>query len=166
MDGNRQTPQKKGAQGQGKPASIDMKQLRHLVQLLDTSDVSEIEVKRANEGTRLLLRKASASEGFRSLDAALIVEEEAEAAAPNARITISAPLVGIFHSWAKPRGGALVTVGDRIKAKQLVATIQSLNVMNDVESTIAGRVVEILVQDGQAVEYGQPLMVIDSAEEA
>jgi biotin carboxyl carrier protein len=49
-----------------------------------------------------------------------------------------------------------------VKAGQLVATIQSLNVINEVESPVEGRVVEILVQDGQPVEYGQPLMMIDT----
>jgi biotin carboxyl carrier protein len=75
---------------------------------------------------------------------------------------VLAPLVGTFHTWAKPRGGALVAVGDRVKAGQLVGTIESLNVLNEVETTVAGHVVEILVQEGQPVEYGQVLMIIDS----
>jgi acetyl-CoA carboxylase biotin carboxyl carrier protein len=75
---------------------------------------------------------------------------------------VLAPLVGTFHTWAKPKGGALVAVGDRVKAGQLVGTIESLNVLNEVETTVAGHVVEILVQEGQPVEYGQALMTIDS----
>ena len=65
-----------------------------------------------------------------------------------------------------PKGGTLVAVGDIVKAGQLVGTIQSLNVMNEVETSKAGRVVDILVQEGQAVEYGQHLMTIDNAEGA
>ncbi len=79
---------------------------------------------------------------------------------------VVASLVGIFHTWAKPKGGTLVAVGDIVKTGQLVGTIQSLNVMNEVETSYAGRVVEILVQEGQAVEYGQHLMTIDSVEGA
>ena len=60
----------------------------------------------------------------------------------------------------------MIALGDRIRVGQLVGTIQSLNVLNEVESTIAGNVIEILAQDGQPVEYGQPLVVIDSSEEA
>ena len=83
------------------------------------------------------------------------------------RHTITSPLVGIFHTWAKPKGKALVSVGDHVKVGQRVGTIQSLNVLNEVETIIAGRVVvEVLVQEGQAVEYGQHLLVIDSSEEA
>ena len=95
----------------------------------------------------------------------------AETPAPKEKETpaehkIVAPLVGTFHVWAKPRGGALVAVGDRVKAGQLVGTIQSLNVLNEVESAVAGRVVEVHVQEGQPVEYGQVLMTIDTAEGA
>jgi biotin carboxyl carrier protein len=77
---------------------------------------------------------------------------------------VVAPLVGIFHPWLKPRGGTLVAVGDRVKIGQLVGTIESLNVFNEVETTVAGRVVEVHVQDGQPVEYGQVLVTIESAE--
>ena len=79
--------------------------------------------------------------------------------------TIVAHLVGIFHTWGSRKGSVLVTIGDQVKAGQLVATVESLNVINEVETPIAGRVIEILVQEGQPVEYGQPLMVIDSAGE-
>src|SRR6266568_1555564 len=82
------------------------------------------------------------------------------------RHNVVAPLVGIFHSGAKPRGGALVAVGDHVKAGQLVATIESLNVINEVEAPVAGHVVELLVQEGQPVEYGQLLMTIETAEGA
>src|SRR5262249_55162837 len=91
----------------------------------------------------------------------------AEPAAPvDTKYAVAAPLVGIFHFWAKPKGTPLVSVGDSVKVGQRVGTIQSLNVLNEVETLVAGRVVEVLVQDGQPVEYGQPLMTIDSAEEA
>ncbi|HZO71828.1 MAG TPA: biotin/lipoyl-containing protein [Ktedonobacteraceae bacterium] len=150
--------------------SISIEQLQHLVQLLDQSNVTEIEVKRPEEGTRLVLRKARLPEvgehnGFHAIAPAARAEE---GALPEleAKATIVAPLVGIFHPWARPKGGAVVAVGDRVKVGQLVGTIQSLNVINEVESTVNGRVVEIFVQDEQAVEYGQSLMLIDCSEEA
>ena len=154
---------------------VSIGQLRHLIQLLDASDVSEIEVNRAEEGLRLVMRKARALEsGVAGVAAAAVyqvadvVDEafENESVPVESRHTITAPLVGIFHTWAKPKGKALVSVGDHVKVGQRVGTIQSLNVLNEVETTIAGRVVEVLVQEGQAVEYGQHLLVIDSSEEA
>lgn len=149
--------------------SIEIEQLRDLVQLFDRSEVSELEVKQASGGTRLVLRKAKAPEGSGgqvATPAPLIMQEELPAGPKETRHTVVAPLVGIFHTWARPEGKALVSSGDRVKVGQRVGTIQSLNVLNEVESGIAGRVSEILVHDGQAVEYGQPLMTIESVEEA
>jgi biotin carboxyl carrier protein len=148
---------------------ISVEQLRRLVQLLDRSDVSELEIKRAGEGMRLVLRKVKMPEHAELSTSQLggPISTDTEVTAPvETKQQIVAPLVGIFHSWAKPKGGALVAVGDMVRVGQLVATIQSLNVMNDVESSVEGRVVEILVQDGQPVEYGQPLMTIDIREGA
>lgn len=150
--------------------SVSIEQLQHLVHLLDRSDITELEVKRPETGTRLILRKARLPEagehnGFQAI-APAAQEEEDVLAEEETKATIVAPLVGMFHTWAKPKGGSLVAVGDRIKTGQLVGTIQSLNVINEVESTVSGRVVEIFVQDEQAVEYGQPLMLIDRSEEA
>ena len=155
---------------------ISVEHLRRLVRLLDRSDVSELELKRADGGTRLVLRKAKAPEnigqpGGPILNPAFMQSAEdmqlptSTATAAESKHTITAHLVGIFHAWAKPRGGTLVAVGDRIKMGQLIATIESLNVINEVESTVAGQVVEILVQEGQPVEYGQHLMVIDTTGE-
>ncbi|GAC1388706.1 MAG: acetyl-CoA carboxylase biotin carboxyl carrier protein [Ktedonobacteraceae bacterium] len=154
----------------GPRVNISIEQLQHLVQLLDQSDVSEIELKRVNEGTHLVLRKAKAQESA-SMHTPQVMLPLAPAStnieAPSAVETkhrVLAPLVGIFHTWAKPKGGTLVAVGDTVKAGQLVGTIQSLNVMNEVETSKAGRVVDILVQEGQAVEYGQHLMTIENTE--
>src|SRR5207245_1539961 len=101
---------------------------------------------------RLVLRKVKlaehAEQSVSQLSAPVSGNTEV-ATAQETKQQIVAPLVGIFHSWAKPKGGTLVAVGDVVKMGQLVATIQSLNVMNDVESSVEGRVVEILVQDGQ-----------------
>jgi acetyl-CoA carboxylase biotin carboxyl carrier protein len=152
------------------PGLISIEQLRHLVHLLDRSDVSEVEVKRIEDGTRLVLRKAIASEEQTLLSNQVVPQQAEEATATpvaeNKFHSIVAPLVGIFHPWAKPRGKALVAVGDRVKEGQLVGSIQALNVIYEVEASASGRVVEILVQDGQPVEYGQPLLLIDSSQES
>jgi acetyl-CoA carboxylase biotin carboxyl carrier protein len=170
MDGNGQYPYEMETSSDGEhdaADSISVEQLQRLVRLLDGSDVSEIEVK--HEGTRrmrLVLRKARAPES--SEQTVMIASPEINTArtVQETKHPITAPLVGIFHSWARPKGGALVAVGDHVKAGQLVGTIQSLNVLNEVETAVAGRVIEIFVQDGQPVEYGQPLMIVDSSEEA
>ena len=145
---------------------ISIDQLQRLVRLLDNSDVSELELRRAGEGTHLILRKAKAPESDdHSVERQYVpvsMNVPAAEVPDKTEHQILAPLVGTFHTWAKPKGGALVAVGDRVKAGQLVGTIESLNVLNEVETTVAGHVVEILVREGQPVEYGQVLMTIDS----
>jgi biotin carboxyl carrier protein len=135
--------------------------------LLDNSDVSELELRRAGEGTHLVLRKLKAPESTDhaiegQFVAATVNVPPAEAPGETEH-KVLAPLVGTFHTWVKPKGGALVAVGDRVKAGQLVGTIESLNVLNEVETAVAGHVLEIFVQEGQPVEYGQLLMTIDSS---
>ncbi len=146
---------------------ISTAQLQRLVSLLDESDVSEIEVKRAIEGMHLVLRKAKVPASHDPGEYRVVASASAEMVAPvETKYTVIAQLVGIFHTWGRPKGKDLIALGDRVKVGQPLGTIQSLNVLNEVESSVAGRVVEVLVQDGQAVEYGQQLMVIDSAEGA
>jgi biotin carboxyl carrier protein len=153
------------------PEVVSIAQLKGLVQLLDRSDIVEIEVKR--EELHLVLRKAqttvpgassvvvaAASNGHTSI---VDVEETRPTAALE---TVKAALVGTFHPWLKPKSGTLVAVGDLVKPGQVVGTIEALNVLNEVEVSVAGRVIEILAQDGQPVEYGQALLKLDPAEVA
>ncbi|HEY0752656.1 MAG TPA: biotin/lipoyl-containing protein [Ktedonobacteraceae bacterium] len=146
---------------------ISIAQIQGLVRLLDRSDISELEVRRASEGVHLVLRKVKAQNGA-VLTGEMIHAASGENGAADSAVNanqhqIVAPLVGQFHPWLKPRGGTLVAVGDRVKAGQLVGTIESLNVLNEVETSVAGRVVEIHTQDGQPVEYGQVLITIEIA---
>ena len=146
---------------------ISIEQLQHLVRLLDNSDVSELELRRAGEGMHLVLRKVKAPENndhvLQDQDLHAAVNTHPTEVSKETEYKVLAPLVGTFHTWAKPKGGALVAVGDRVKAGQLVGTIESLNVLNEVETEVAGHVVEIFVQEGQPVEYGQLLMTIESS---
>jgi len=174
MDGKRHNPSVEAgtanlSQDNATASVISIEQLQQLVRLLDNSDVSELELRRAGEGTHLVLRKVQASQSSERVIDAQFVPSTNTSSAPSvseAKETehkVLAPTVGTFHVWAKPRGGALVAVGDRVKAGQLVGTIESLNVLNEVETAVAGHVVEIFVQDGQPVEYGQLLITIDSS---
>jgi acetyl-CoA carboxylase biotin carboxyl carrier protein len=170
-DGNAEAEELYPSQEEQSASVISIEQLQRLVRLLDQSSVSELELKHVREGTRLVLRKASGPENSESSNGnipaiqlvAPIANDEADAAPTAVEHKIVAHLVGTFHVWARPRGGTLVAVGDRIKEGQLVGTIESLNVFNEVESPVAGQVVEIFVQEGQPVEYGQLLMTVSSS---
>lgn len=175
MDDNRQYPYDREANAHGHEENrtterVSVRQLKQLVYLLDESDVSEIEVRRADTGMHLVLRKAKVHRQTGAGDYQMVTAASATetVAAPplEKKHTVTASLVGIFHTWAKPKAPPVIHVGDRVKVGQVVGTIQSLNVLNEVESLVAGRIIEIFVQEGQPVEYGQPLMTIESSEEA
>src|SRR5258708_10483876 len=148
-----------------------MGQLIALVGQIHSGIVCELEFNRVVEGIRFVLEKVKLFENSEQSLGSQYVRPISNAADDVAPATspketehkVVAPFVGTFHVWAKPKGGTLVAVGDRVKAGQLVGTIQSLNVLNEVETSVAGRVVEIFVQDGQPVEYGQLLMTIDGS---
>jgi acetyl-CoA carboxylase biotin carboxyl carrier protein len=143
---------------------ISVHQLQHLVRLLDRSDVAELELNRPGEGLRLVLRKVKVTQPS-DQDVMIPTPVPVNAAPdPETKLAVVAPLVGVFHAAAKPKGKPLVAVGDRVKAGQHVAAIESLNVINEVEAPAPGRISEILIQEGQPVEYGQPLMTIESTE--
>jgi acetyl-CoA carboxylase biotin carboxyl carrier protein len=172
--GDAESEEPYSAQEEQSASVISIEQLQHLVRLLDQSSVSELELKHVEEGTRLVLRKARAPENGESNNGAAVGAQfvvptsnaaESDPAPTEVEHKIVAHLVGTFHVWARPRGGALVAVGDRVKEGQPVGTIESLNVFNEVESPVAGHVVEIFVQEGQPVEYGQLLMTITSSEQ-
>ena len=142
---------------------LTLEQLHDLVQLLNVSDVSELQVKDHAKNARLVLRKPQHQQAtLLSLEPMSSQSSELkEDASVHSHSTISAHLVGIFHIQGKGKNEAFVTEHDHVTAGQLVGMIQSLGTTNEVEAPAAGRILEILVQDGQLVEYGQPLMTFE-----
>ena len=83
----------------------------------------------------------------------------AETAAPAE--TIDAPLVGTFYRAASPDAAAFVKVGDRVNADTVIGIIEAMKVMNEIKAEKCGVIKDILVENGQPVEYGQPLIIIE-----
>jgi acetyl-CoA carboxylase biotin carboxyl carrier protein len=150
--------------------------LRHLIALMQKSDIAEITVEREADDLRLRLRKPApvlASVESAELDGFEVTEVAGAAAAvPNSAATngdapddrevaITAPLVGLFHVGTRPSATPLVTEGDVVRPGQVVGTIETLNLFNEVEASQAGRVVRVLASEGQPVEYGQVLLQIE-----
>jgi len=76
-------------------------------------------------------------------------------------VEVPSPMVGTFYRSPAPGEAAFVEVGDRVKAGQSVCIIEAMKLMNEIEAEVSGQVMEILVQNGEPVEYGQPLMRIN-----
>jgi biotin carboxyl carrier protein len=147
-------------------AGLSVAEIRQLIGLMESSDISEISIERESEGLKLLLRRPMLAwdtmpedgDEFLDLDD---LSGESEKSKKN-DVEIGAPLVGIFRTsmtGEKP----LVAVGDIVRKGQIIAAIEALNLLSEVEAMVSGRMAEILVLDGQPVEYGQTLMVIEPA---
>lgn len=146
--------------------TLSIAEIRQLVSLMSGSDIEEIAIEQEGTGVKLRLAKPAPMAAFFSDDGgfddgALITELTAEESVATRAYEVGAPLVGVYRSTMKSGGKALVQPGDIVRQGQVIAAIEALNVLNEVEATSAGRVSEILVTDGQPVEYGQTLLIIE-----
>jgi acetyl-CoA carboxylase biotin carboxyl carrier protein len=146
------------------PAGLSIAEIRQLIGLMESSDISEISIERESEGLKLLLRRPSLAwdtapddvDDYFERDELSVDGEKSK----KSDVEIGAPLVGVFRAsmtGEKP----LVAVGDIVRKGQIIAAIEALNLLSEVEATVTGRIAEILAMDGQAVEYGQTLLVIE-----
>ena len=136
---------------------------RRLAALLGELGLSEVEVEAAD--VRIRVQRAAApvlAPPAAPLPAAAPDERPlvADVVAP-ALITVEAPMVGTFYRASSPTADPYVQEGDAVKEGQVLCIIEAMKLMNEIESKIGGRVARILVENGQAVEYGQPLFLID-----
>jgi len=132
-------------------------ELRELLDLLGSSDVEELELEIS--GTRLSLRRAPVQSQVIPLD-----DQSIAAGSPAAGTSfVVAELVGFFRFPGEPDASA-VRAAQPVKSGQILGVIDSLNVPVPVPAPVAGRLLEILVEDGQPVEYGQPLFLIGPAD--
>jgi len=141
---------------------------RRLAAVAAELGLSEIEVESA--GTRLRVQRADAPPtpvvhaGAAPATSAPSPTSEpaivADVAAPTA-ITIEAPMVGTFYRASAPTADPFVREGDVVKEGQVICIIEAMKLMNEIESKAGGRVLKILVENGQPVEYGQPLFLLE-----
>ncbi|HEY7984532.1 MAG TPA: acetyl-CoA carboxylase biotin carboxyl carrier protein subunit [Ktedonobacterales bacterium] len=152
--------------------TLGLDDLREIVRLMQQSDIEEITIEREADDVRLLLRKPGQSAPLAALvagavheDVALDGHDAAHTPEPDddeeQLIRVTARLVGRFHRGARPGAKPLVEEGGKVRQGQVVGTIETLNVLTEVEAPQAGRVAEVAVAEGQAVEYGQLLMRLD-----
>jgi acetyl-CoA carboxylase biotin carboxyl carrier protein len=154
-------------------------EVRELVALMRDSDVAEVLIERGD--AKLHIKRAIqppapavvpvynapqpvvaavAATPQAASPVAAIVEPIAEAAEP-AGVVVSAPMVGTFYGSPSPKEPPYVQVGDEVKPGDVLGIIEAMKIMNEIECEVHGRVAQIQVQNGQSVEYGQPLMLIE-----
>lgn len=149
--------------------SMNLEEIRELIRLLDETDITEFSLE--SQGMRIAIKKgvlreaAPPSQAEARPGAPAVVPVDTGEEAPEGRsvvetFTVVAPMVGTFYRAPAPDAPPYVEVGDTVREGQVLCIIEAMKLMNEIEAEAAGEVVEILAENGQTVEYGQPLFVI------
>lgn len=147
---------------------MDLRKLKTLIDLVSESNISELEIAEADGKVRIV--KASAPAVLAPSPAAFAAAiapaafapapVEAEPVADLANM-VKSPMVGTFYRSASPGSDAFIELGSVVKIGDPVCIIEAMKIMNEIEADVAGTIREILCENGQAVEFGQPLFVIE-----
>lgn len=151
---------------------MDLRKLKTLIDLVSESNVSELEITEA-EGKVRIVKSAPATMAApvtytmaptpappAPAAAVAAVEVAAPPAAPEGH-TVKSPMVGTFYRASSPGAKPFVEIGDSIKEGETICIVEAMKILNEIEADKSGTVTQILVENGQAVEYGQPLYVIE-----
>ena len=146
---------------------MDLRKLKTLIELVESSGIAELEISEGEERVRITRSMPAAHQALvaamraRASVAVPPASPAQQPAAPAAEgHVVKAPMVGTFYRAAAPGSASFVEVGDAVQAGDPLCIIEAMKLMNEIEADQAGVVKAILVENGQAVEYGQPLVII------
>jgi acetyl-CoA carboxylase biotin carboxyl carrier protein len=152
---------------------MDLRKLKTLIDLVSESNVSELEITEADGKVRIVKQSAAPAMVMAAHYPGQPMHQMAHAApvaaaapvAPVAEVitghVVKSPMVGTFYRASNPGAKALADVGTVVKKGQSVCIIEAMKIMNEIESDVDGTVTKVYVENGQAVEYGQPLYIIE-----
>lgn len=149
---------------------MDLRKLKTLIDLVSESNVSELEITEAEGKVRIVKGGlAPVMAPLPAVAAAAPALEAAAAAAPAAQPVqaepaghaVKSPMVGTFYRAASPGAKPFVEVGSQVKEGQTICIIEAMKILNEIEADKSGTVTQVLCENGQAVEYGQPLLMIE-----
>lgn len=149
---------------------MDLRKLKTLIDLVSESNVSELEITEAEGKVRIVKSGGTvvqqyvpapmATPAAAAAPAAVAELPAPVAAAPTGHV-VKSPMVGTFYRSSSPGAKAFVEVGSHVKEGETVCIIEAMKILNEIEADKSGTVTQILCQNGQAVEYGQALVVIE-----
>ena len=148
---------------------MDLRKLKTLIDLVSESNISELEIAEADGKVRIVKASAQAAPAPLASHAAPLTiaapleRGPAEApvpAAPPGNV-VKSPMVGTFYRSASPGSEPFIEIGSTVKIGDPICIIEAMKIMNEIEADAAGTIREILCENGQAVEFGQPLFVIE-----
>jgi acetyl-CoA carboxylase biotin carboxyl carrier protein len=145
---------------------MDLRKLKTLIELVETSGIAELEIQEGEERVRITRAGVPGPQTvmLQAAPAAAPAAPPAAVAAPEAPPapeghTVKSPMVGTFYRSASPGAKPFVEIGDTIQQGDALCIIEAMKLMNEIEADAAGTIKAILVENGQAVEFGQPLFV-------
>jgi len=149
---------------------VNIKEIKEMINLMNENSLGELEIEK--EGMRIRLKKTSS--GIQELGGGVIIEREKIAdnsgdrqasepsAADSRKAEIKAPMVGTFYRAPSPEAAPYVEVGQTIEPGQVICIIEAMKLMNEIKSEVKGKITEIIVENAEPVEFGQPLFLIES----
>ena len=152
---------------------MDLRKLKTLIDLVSESNISELEITEAEGKVRIVKAgEAAPVQYVQSAAAPAVAAPSAAAAAPAAAQapvaepaptghTVKSPMVGTFYRSSSPGSPAFVEIGAQVKEGDTLCIIEAMKILNEIEADKSGTVSKILCENGQAVEYGQPLFIIE-----
>lgn len=146
---------------------MDFKEIRKLIDLLYDAALSEIEVEEGGRRIRIRREPSAALLERVPVQAPPVKEAppsiEAQKEGEDRGALVRSPIVGTFYRSSSPNADPYVEVGDLVKKGQVLCIVEAMKLMNEIESDLEGKITEICVEDGAAVEYGEPLFRIEPA---
>jgi len=149
---------------------MDLRKLKKLIDLVQESGIAELEITEGEERVRIVKNgdPAPARQGSRAPSAGALEPPPAASPAPPPVAAplvaeghvIKAPIVGTFYRASSPNANPFVEVGQSVKEGQTVCIVEAMKLMNEIEADASGVIKAILVENGQPVEYGQPLFLL------
>ena len=155
---------------------FDVRKIRRLVELMDEHDLSEMDLRQGNmriqlrRGREPVVMGAVAQPGPAVAGVPPVEPPKGAASAPSESASkqeehiglITSPMVGTFYSASDPDSGPYVKVGDVVGPETTVCIVEAMKVFNEIQAEIAGKIVGVLVENGEPVEFGQPMFKVDT----
>ncbi len=153
---------------------MDIRSIRKLIEIVEESNIAEIEIQEGEHSVRITRNKepvymsAPAAMHYQAAPAA---NPSPAAAAPSAPIPvatpepagtkITSPMVGTFYAAPSPTAGPFISIGDSVAVGDTLCIIEAMKIMNPIEAEVSGTVKQILIQNGDPVEFGQTLFIVE-----